>query len=72
MIELLSQAAPWAGLKRDVKFGMTPLHWLLVRFVDTRFEHFGEHGFQIVDDDVDDVSRLWMTMLMMLVMTTMK
>jgi len=44
-IELLSHAAPWAVLKRDVKFGLTPLHWLVVRFVDTMYEQFGERSF---------------------------
>jgi hypothetical protein len=39
-IKLLSQAAPWAALKRDEKYGLTPLHWLLVRFVVRMSEQF--------------------------------
>ena len=35
----------WQVLKRDVKFGLTPLHWLVVRFVDTMYEQFGERSF---------------------------
>lgn len=45
-IKLLSQAAPWATLKRDEKYGLTPLHWLLVRFVVRMSEQFNM-------DDVD-------------------
>ena len=45
-VALLSQAAPWAVLERDQRFGMTPLHWLWVRFVDTIYERFGESSFQ--------------------------
>lgn len=58
-IKLLSEEAPWAALKRDVKYGMTPLHWLSVRFVDVMFERFRHRSFQVSqasensDHDID-------------------
>lgn len=39
-IKLLSQAAPWAALKRDENHGLTPLHWLLARFFVTMSDAF--------------------------------
>mmetsp|Transcript_13607 Transcript_13607/g.20656 ORF Transcript_13607/g.20656 Transcript_13607/m.20656 type:complete len:1233 (+) Transcript_13607:216-3914(+) len=48
-IALLSKAAPWAVLRRDVKLGLTPLHWLWVRFMDTMVERFGERSFNEFD-----------------------
>jgi hypothetical protein len=50
-IALLSQAAPRAILKRDSKLGMTPMHWLWVRFVDTMSERFGDISFRNCGDD---------------------
>ena len=49
-IDLLSRAAPLAVLQRDVKFGMTPLHWLLARFVDSMRYRF-VHTFEEADVD---------------------
>ena len=53
-IALLSQNAPWSVLRRDVKLGLTPLHWLWVRFVDRIVERFGEEGCTNIDDDKSD------------------
>lgn len=49
-IKLLSQAAPWAALKRDEKYGLTPLHWLLVRFVVRMSEQFNMDQVDLEDD----------------------
>jgi len=51
-LALLSQAAPSAVLKRDLRLGMTPLHWLWVRFVDTMFDRFGGRRFEESDEQL--------------------
>jgi len=51
-LALLSQAAPSAVLKRDLRLGMTPLHWLWVRFVDTMFDRFGGRRFEQESDEL--------------------
>jgi len=48
-LALLSQAAPCAVLKRDLRLGMTPLHWIWVRFVDSMFQRFGGRSFEDSD-----------------------
>jgi len=53
-IALLSQASPWAVLRRDVKIGLTPIHWLWIRFVDTMLERFGSKRF-FENDDEDSI-----------------
>ncbi len=53
-ISLLSKAAPWAALRRDMKVGLTPIHWLWVRFMDCMLHRFGKRSFFGEDDeDVD-------------------
>ena len=53
-IALISQAAPWATLRRDFKIGLTPIHWLWVRFMDCVVERFGK---RIISerDNIDDL-----------------
>ena len=46
LISLLSKTAPGALFKRDDKLGLTPLHWLWVRFVDVMLEQFGRRHFE--------------------------